>query len=199
MEFALRQVIIYTATHRQTMPARKRQAERLGKALPPSNLIVLASSILLILLRNDPHFVEDVLAFAVTFAPSSASFFALKSTFSDENLSCFGGAAVALVVFLLCRAFLQLSHELISFAIPLIFTMIFLPILRSRWGISGHVTAAILVSTLLTLIDLRFALFYILTLLLAWSRLELRAHNISQILFGALLGLAVPLIYFLLA
>lgn len=181
------------------MPDRKRKAAWLGKALTPSNLIVLASFILLGLLRNDPHFMEDAVAFAVIFAPSSASFFALKSMFSDENLSCFGGAAVALVVFLLCMAFLQLSNELISFAIPLISTMIFLPILRSRWGISGHVTAAILVSTLLTLIDSRFVFFYLLALLLAWSRLELRAHNISQILFGALLGLAVPLVYFLLA
>lgn len=181
------------------MSDRKRKAEWVGKAFVPSNLIVLACTIVLILLRNDPHFVEDVVTFAVTFAPSSTSFFALKSMFSDENLSCFGGAAVALVVFLLCRAFLQLSHELISFAIPLISTMIFLPILRSRWGISGHVTAAILVSTLLTLIDLRFVFFYLLALLLALSRLELRAHNISQILFGALLGLGVPLICFLLA
>lgn len=180
------------------MPDRKRKAEWLGKALVPSNLMLLSCAIVLILLRNDPHFVEDVVTFAVTFAPSSVSFFALKTTFQNENLSCFGGAAVALVVFLLCNAFLELSRELISFAIPLISTMILLPILRSKWGISGHVTAATLVSTLLTLMDLRFVFFYLLSPLLAWSRLGLREHNISQILFGALLGLAVPLIYFFL-
>ncbi len=177
---------------------RKRKAEQLGRVLLPSNIIVSASLAALIMLKDDPYFGGDAIAFTVTFCLSSASFFALKSVFSDENLSCFGGAVVALAVFLLSGAFLQLSEELVFFTTALTFTMILLSIFRSRWGISGHVTAATLVSTLLTQMDVRFVFLYALVPVLGWSRLEVRAHNFSQVVFGALLGLSLPLIYLLL-
>ena len=180
------------------MHDRKRKAEQLGRAMLPSNLIVLASLVTLILLKDDPRFGGDIIAFTLTFGFSSATYFALKSYFSDENLSCFGGASVALAVFLLSTVFLQISEELVFFATALISTMAVLPILRSRWGVSGHVTVATLISTLLTRMDIRFAFLYALTPLLGWSRLEVKAHNVPQILFGALLGLSVPIIYLLL-
>jgi len=70
-------------------------------------------------------------------------------------------------------------------------------LVRRKWKISGHVAASAGASTVLILVDKVFLPVIILVPLIGWSRLKLKAHTLSQVVAGAVLGVGVPLYVYL--
>lgn len=182
------------------MLGQKRVAEWIGKIFFPSNLIISASVILLFYfyLRGDPNFMDNLTTFMLTLFPSYAGLYFLRRSVQNDNLLYLGGTIIASVFFFLCTMFTTLSDQFAYFAHVLFSTMLPFSLMRLKWKISGHVTVATFVSTTFTLIDWRLFFFYVLSPILAWSRLKLKAHSPLQILVGALLGFITPTICLLL-
>ena len=175
---------------------RKEIAEWIEKIFFPSNTIILASLILLIHFRNDPNFVNSFIIFMLTLFPSYASIHVLKRYVKDVTMLYLIGTIIATLSFILSILFLTPFNELIYFAYSLFSTMLSFSLIRLRWKISGHVTVATFISTALTLVYCNLLISYTICPIIAWSRLELKAHSVSQVVIGSLLGLVIPAILF---
>ncbi len=175
---------------------RKEIAEWVEKIFFPSNTIILASIILLLYFRNDPRFLNSFKIFMWTLFPSYASIYILKRYVKDVTMLYLIGTIIATFSFILSIIFLTPFNELIYFAYSLFSTMLSFSLIRLKWKISGHVTVATFISTALTLVYGNLLIFYSICPIIAWSRLELKAHSVSQIIIGALLGLVIPIILF---
>jgi membrane-associated phospholipid phosphatase len=81
-------------------------------------------------------------------------------------------------------------------ATSLLLVIVIIYAVRPHWKISGHLTAATGVCTVLSLIDSIFVPTAVLLPIVAWSRLKLGAHTPSQIIAGIAIGLAVPVAVF---
>ena len=178
------------------MMNRKEIAEWIEKIFFPSNTIILASIILLLYFRNDPSFANSFIIFMLTLFPSYASIYVLKRYVTDVTILYLIGTVIASFSFLLSITFLTPFNELIYFAYSLFSTMLSFSLIRLRWKISGHVTVATFISTALTLVYWNLLIFYTICPIIAWSRLELKAHSVSQVVIGSLLGLIIPVILF---
>ena len=175
---------------------RKEIAEWIEKIFFPSNTIILASLILLLFFRNDPSFMNGFIIFMLTLFPSYASIYILKHYVKNVTILYLIGTIIASLSFFFAITFLTPFDALIYFANSLFSTMLSFSLIRLKWKISGHVTVATFISTALTLIYWNLLIVYTLCPIIAWSRLELKAHSYSQVLIGALLGLLIPIILF---
>jgi len=175
---------------------RKEIAEWIEKIFFPSNTIILASLILLIFFRNDPNFMNGFIIFMLTLFPSYASIYVMKRYIKDVTMLYLIGTIIATFSFILSITFLTPFNELIYFAYSLFSTMLSFSLIRIKWKISGHVTVATFISTALTLVYGNLLIFYTICPIIAWSRLELKEHDIPQIIVGTLLGLTIPIILF---
>ena len=172
----------------------KNIARAIEKLLFPSNSIMIGAILLLIYLRDEPLFINNVLTFLSSLLVYGLAIYLLKKRIMDENrLYCIGTLS-ALLVFFLCCCCLKLSKEIMFGAASLLSITFIVYTIRSRWKISGHTTALMGVWTTLLLVDLIFLPLGVLLLLVIWSRLKLKAHAPTQIIAGAIVGLTVPLL-----
>lgn len=169
-------------------------ARAIERLLFPSNTIMIGAVLLLIYLRGEPVFVNNVLTFLSSLLVYGLVIYLSKERIEDENKLYCIGALSALLAFFLCYCFLKLSKEIVFGAISILLVTLIIYTVRPRWKISGHTTALVGVWTTLLLIDLIFLPLGVLSPLVIWSRLKLKAHNPTQIIAGAMVGLSVPLI-----
>ncbi|MFQ6080341.1 MAG: hypothetical protein ACE5OW_01570 [Candidatus Bathyarchaeia archaeon] len=169
-------------------------ARAIEKLLFPSNTIMIGAVLLLIYLTGESVFVNNVLTFLSSLLVYGLVIYLFKGRIRDENkLYCIGSLS-ALLAFFLCYYFLNLSKEIVFGAISLLLVTLIIYTVRPRWKISGHTTALMGVWTTLLLVDLIFLPLGMLSPLVIWSRLKLKAHTPTQIIAGAMVGLLVPLI-----
>lgn len=171
----------------------KNIARAVEKLLFPSNTIIIGAVLLLIYLRGEPVFVNNVLTFLFSLLVYGLVIYPFKEGIGDENKLYCIGALSALLTFFLCYCFLKLSKGIVFGAISLLLVTLIIYTVRPRWKISGHTTALMGVWTTLLLVDLIFLPLGVLSLLVIWSRLKLKAHTPTQIIAGAIIGLSVPL------
>ena len=169
-------------------------ARAIEKLLFPSNTIIIGAVLLLIYLRGEPVFISNVLTFLSSILVYGSVVYLFKKRMRDENKLYCIGALSALLAFFLCYCFLKLSKEIVFGAISLLLVTLIIYTVRPRWKISGHTTALMGVWTTLLLVDLIFLPLGVLSPLVIWSRLKLRAHTLTQIIAGVMVGLSVPLI-----
>lgn len=169
-------------------------ARTIEKLLFPSNMIIIGAILLLIYLRDEPVFINDVLTFFSALLVYGLVVFLLKKRIMDENKLYCIGASSALLAFFICNSCLRLSREIVFGAISLLLVTFIIYTIRPRWKISGHTTTIMGVWTTFLLVDLIFLPLGILLPLVIWSRLKLKAHAPTQIIAGMIVGLSVPLI-----
>jgi membrane-associated phospholipid phosphatase len=169
-------------------------ARAIEKLLFPSNTTIIGAVLLLIHLRGEPVFVNNVLTFLSSLLVYGLAICLLKERIRDENKLYCIGALSALLAFFLCYRFLKLSKEIVFGAISLLLVTLIIYTVRPRWKISGHTTALMGVWVALLLVDLIFLPLGVLSPLVIWSRLKLKAHTPVQIIAGAMVGSSVPLI-----
>jgi len=169
-------------------------AGAIEKLLFPSNIIIMGAVLLLIYLRDEPGFISNVLTFLSSLLVYGLVIYLFKKRMRDENKLYCIGALSALLAFLLCYCFLKLSKEIVFGAISLLLVTLIIYTVRPRWKISGHTTALMGVWTTLLLVDSIFLPLGVLSPLVIWSRLKLKAHTPAQIIAGAMVGSSVPLI-----
>jgi len=93
----------------------------------------------------------------------------------------------AAVVFLSlkCKILYLLSVAYLSVSLIVLFVTLFWKISIHMAGLTGPITALILV------FGANYALLYLLALPLGWARTELEAHTVSEVVLGAVVGIGV--------
>jgi len=163
-------------------------AKLVERALFPP-ITVLVGAALAVAYTRSP---ADALAVAVSFLAYALSALAIRRRIEDENkLHCLAGL-VGMSALLPILALLGVSGEVAFGAVSLFFVITIVYLIRPRWRVSAHVTAAAGVWAVLSLIDLCFMPLVALLPITVWSRLKLRAHTPGQVLAGVAIGLAVP-------
>jgi hypothetical protein len=67
--------------------------------------------------------------------------------------------------------------------------------LRVFWKISMHMVFGVGAATILSILDLRFALMYALMPAVAWCRLSLKRHTHAQLAAGSVAGFLIPIAF----
>ena len=115
----------------------------------------------------------------------------LKADGRGEKPYALAGAG-ALAVYCSLHLALGLRWEMAYAAASLLVMLIAAYYTRVKWRVSGHVATLAGVAATLAPLSRLSILAFILVPVLAWSRLELKAHTPLQVLAGAALGLLAP-------
>ena len=176
-----------------------KSAQIIEKIFFPTNVVTVGAILILVYLRGDETFLNNVLVFISLLSLYLIIASLLKKKISDENKLYFSSGIIVLLVFFLCNYFIALAKEMVFGAYSLLLIFFVIYAIRPRWKISGHTTAFTGTCTALILINQIFMPSIAFLPLVIWSRLELQAHNIAQVTAGILVGLAIPwMIYTLL-
>lgn len=163
-------------------------AKLVGRALFPPITVLMGAALALYYTRSP----ADALAVAVSFLAYTLCALAIRCRIEGENkLHCLAGLA-GMSAFPPILALLGVSGEMVFGAVSLFFVIMIVYLIRPRWRVSAHVTAAADVWAVLSLIDLCFMPLVALLPITVWSRLKLREHTPGQVLAGIAIRLVVP-------
>jgi len=168
-------------------------AKLLEDSLFPSRMITYTGVILMVFLGLR---LNDVCAFLIGAFCYKISVTYLKGKIFGDQLYVISGLLSLVSFFIVCK-FIAVSEELTYGALSLFLMTLIIYLVRRKWKISGHVAASAGASTVLILVDKVFLPVIILVPLIGWSRLKLKAHTLSQVVAGAVLGVGVPLYVYL--
>lgn len=168
------------------------------RLLFPSNMVITSAILLLIYLKDEPFFVNNVVICVISVLGYGLTVYLLKRRAKDENKLYGTSALLTLIVFFFCSFFLVVSKEIMYCAISLLPVIIFIYLIRTRWKISAHSATVTGVWAVLSLIDLIFLPLVSLLPLVVWSKRKLKEHTPIQLIAGTMIGLVVPLTFYLL-
>ncbi len=86
-------------------------------------------------------------------------------------------------------------REFLLMAISLFLILTIIGLIRFYWLISNHCAFSSFCFTLLFLIvDFNLIFLFLLLPIVAWSRIELKRHDVPQVIAGSLFGLIIPIL-----
>jgi membrane-associated phospholipid phosphatase len=173
-----------------------RLAKIIEKAFFPINVIIVAALIAIAYQSSSPFFLNHLLIFF-----SSITLYAffrkkLGKKIKSETRRFSTPILIAIAVTFLILLFIPISKEFGVAFLALVVLVLVFHIVRDKWKISAHTATYTAASMALTLLNMYFVVFFLLLLIVVWSRLKLKRHTIWQIIAGLILGLAIPLIFY---
>ncbi len=152
--------------------------------LPP--YVALAGGLLLLAYLN--WNLHDSITLLSTFLAYWIVVLVFRDRMKNENNIYASGGLLALPIFFTCLILLDLSKEVIFFEVSLLSILVAVYLIRPRWKISAHSASAVAVATILSLVNPGFSVLFLILPPIIWSRFKLRAHTLTQVVMGLLLG-----------
>jgi len=174
-------------------------AKFLESMFQPSNEIFIVYLIFIYSSLAEMSFI-DIFVYMVALIGTPISYNIMIRKVKRKNRGALIALAVTTLFFALLSSmfsslrnlkFLYLSTYTFLILVFLAFTI------RLKWKISLHVSVLTASITILTIFNQVFYLAYLLVPLIVWSRIKLKAHDLYQTIAGFILGILVPLIFFI--
>ena len=168
---------------------------KLGKFIEklffPSNVIAVASVILIIYLINSPYSLNHLILFLTTIAVFLIVF-KFSKRFKSETKKYTYASSTALIIFIILLYFIQVSRDFLFAGLSMFFANFLVHFIRDIWKISAHVLVYTVFCSTLSLINTVFIFLFIFLPFVAWSRIKLKRHDLSQIIVASVSGIIIP-------
>ncbi|TAL47546.1 hypothetical protein EPN87_02670 [archaeon] len=162
----------------------------------PSNVGIVGAIILVAYFWNSPYFLNNAITFIASMLVYKATARMISKRVKSETKKFTYAFYAAISVFLILSYFLPLTNQFFLSAVCLIIFNFIIHFVRDYWKVSAHTMAYTAMATVLSLVDVRFAISFVLLPIVIWSRLVLKRHDMEQIIAAFVIGLVVPMIVF---
>lgn len=169
-------------------------AEYVERVFFPSTVSIVGGLILIFYLWSSIHFFNNILILLSSIVVYFSVLKTTKKRIKSETRKYTFAAGVALIYILAMSSVFTISEELKLGLFSLMLITMTNHFIRDVWKISGHAMTYSGVSTVLSLVDIRFLPMFALLPVVAWGRLKLKRHDLAQVIAGSVVGVSVPLV-----
>ncbi len=166
----------------------------LEKAFFPSSFAVVGLVIMSVFMHSSPFILNDLAVSVLTLALYVCVKRIADSRIKDETKKHTIPAMASMPLFFIMSAFVRIDYILIFAFFSIMAMIVMTHLIRTRWKISAHCLSFSTLATVMSVANPLFIAMFLLLPLVAWCRLKLKRHNLSQVLAGSALGLAMPAI-----
>lgn len=159
----------------------------------PTNVVTVAAVILILYLINSSYSLNHLIIFLITTLVFLIIFKFSKKVKSYTKRYSYASSS-ALIIFIILIYFIRVSKEFLFGGLTVFFANFIIHFVRDVWKISAHVLIYSTFCMSFSLININFVFLFVFLPFVAWSRLKLKRHKLSQVIVAFILGTVIPFI-----